>query len=79
MAEAQIAQKAPYEVELKAGRRYAWCACGRSGKQPFCDGSHQGTGIEPVTFTPGTDGQAWLCGCKRTGDQPFCDGTHNDL
>ena len=33
------AQKQPY-VLMGEKKRYAWCACGKSDKQPFCDGSH---------------------------------------
>ncbi len=51
MAEPERPQLNPYQVELEAGKRYAWCRCGRSQKQPFCDGSHTGTGIEPLMFT----------------------------
>ena len=51
MAEPERPQLNPYQVELEAGKRYAWCRCGRSKKQPFCDGSHTGTGIEPLMFT----------------------------
>jgi hypothetical protein len=51
MAEPERPQLTPYQVELEAGKRYAWCRCGRSNKQPFCDGSHAGTGIEPLMFT----------------------------
>ncbi len=46
-----IAQKAPFAVELEAGKTYHWCSCGRSKSQPFCDGSHKGTSFEPVAFT----------------------------
>ena len=66
----------PYQVELEAGKRYAWCRCGRSKKQPFCDGSHDGTGIEPLMFTAERTESALLCGCKDTGDPPYCDGAH---
>lgn len=45
------AQKEPYGVNVEAGKRYFWCACGRSSSQPFCDGSHQGTGLTPIPFT----------------------------
>jgi glutamate synthase domain-containing protein 2 len=62
-------------LELEPGE-YCWCACGKSEKQPFCDGSHAGTEFTPVSFTPDTDGEAYLCACKRTGNPPFCDGTH---
>ena len=37
-----VAQKAPYGVEVEAGKTYYWCTCGRSAKQPFCDGTHKG-------------------------------------
>jgi len=78
MAEPVIAQKEPYVMELEAGD-YFWCACGRTKNQPFCDGSHQGTGIEPVPFTLAAKTKVWLCGCRHTGTPPFCDGTHKTL
>lgn len=73
------AQKAPYSFTVQAGRNYYWCACGRSAKQPFCDGSHKGTGLVPLMFTAENTEEVWLCGCKATGAKPFCDGTHNGL
>jgi CDGSH-type Zn-finger protein len=73
------AQLGPYSVELKAGKPYFFCRCGRSAKQPFCDGAHKDTGIEPMRFTVEADGMFNLCGCKATDDPPFCDGTHNML
>ena len=45
MAEPIPAQKEPYNVTVEAGRRYFWCACGRSAAQPFCDGSHKDRGF----------------------------------
>ena len=81
MAEPVIARTKPCLVRLeKKGRRHAWCACGRSASQPFCDGSHKGTGIEPVLFRARADGEeVLLCGCKRTRTPPYCDGSHNAL
>ncbi len=35
------AQSFPAEVKLEAGITYAWCTCGLSEKQPFCDGKHK--------------------------------------
>ena len=60
-------------------RAYVWCACGRSQQQPFCDGSHAGTGQEPVRFRVETEALKPLCGCKRTSTPPYCDGTHLNL
>lgn len=74
-----ISQKAPYAIEVKAGETYYWCKCGRSKNQPFCNGSHQDTGLEPTAFTAEKTETVYLCGCKKTADQPFCDGTHQSL
>ncbi len=79
MSEAVIAQKEPFVVELEAGKSYAWCSCGRSARQPFCDGSHKQTSMQPIMFTAEKDGKAYLCGCKAAGRKPFCDGTHKSL
>ena len=74
------AQFKPYYHELTKGRTYAWCACGLSSKQPFCDGSHKGTGIEPVRYLAEEEGEEVLfCGCKQSREKPFCDGAHNNL
>lgn len=75
-----VARPKPCLVTLKGGRAYFWCSCGRSAKQPFCDGSHQGTGLEPVKFTAGAQPEeTLLCGCKQTATPPYCDGAHTNL
>ena len=79
MSEPEVAQKEPYVVEIEEGKKYAWCACGRSSNQPFCDGSHKGTGIIPHVFKADETKTAYFCGCKQSGNAPFCDGTHNSL
>ena len=79
MADPIPAQKSPYGVQVTAGQRYVWCACGRSKSQPFCDGTHKEFGLRPVAFVAEKTEQAWLCGCKASGNKPFCDGTHKKV
>ena len=79
MAEARVAQKGPYAVDVVEGKTYYWCACGRSNKQPFCDGSHKVTAFEPVAFKADASKKVFFCGCKQTGSKPQCDGTHAKL
>jgi len=74
-----IAQKAPFPVEVVSGKTYFWCACGKSSKQPFCDGSHKGSEFNPIKFTAEEDKKLFFCGCKQSAKAPFCDGTHSKL
>ena len=74
-----IAQKFPYAVNVEAGKAYAWCACGLSKGQPFCDGSHKGTGLAPKMFTADKAGTVYFCGCKHSKAGATCDGSHKTL
>jgi len=77
--EPTIAQKGPFAVDLEAGKNYHWCSCGKSAKQPFCDGSHKGTEFTPMSFASEKIGTAYLCGCKHSKNPPYCDGAHHKL
>jgi len=79
MSEPKIAAAKPIEVELCAGKKYFFCTCGESEKQPFCDGSHKGTDFTPQAFEVPEDKKCWLCQCKRSGKEPFCDGAHKNI
>jgi CDGSH-type Zn-finger protein/mannose-6-phosphate isomerase-like protein (cupin superfamily) len=74
-----IARLKPFLIELQEGRTYLWCSCGRSKRQPFCDGSHKGTGFEPRKHVAERSEEVLFCGCKHTRAAPFCDGAHNNL
>jgi CDGSH iron-sulfur domain-containing protein 3 len=85
----RIAQPFPQLVKLEAGKIYAWCTCGLSEKQPFCDGKHKTLAYEEngelkmpfrsLKYTPEKDEEVWFCQCKHTQNAPFCDGSHKTL
>ena len=52
MSHPEIAQKGPYPVVVEAGKSYWWCACGKSARQPFCDGAHKGAGFDSTIRCP---------------------------
>lgn len=74
-----IAQKAPFPTEVEAGKSYFICTCGKSKKQPFCDGSHSGTDFRPIKYEASDSKTVYFCGCKHSNKLPLCDGTHKDL
>lgn len=76
MEKPKSAGKAPQMVQLEAGKTYAWCACGKSAKQPWCDGSHKGSRFSPTVFTVEAPKKAAMCMCKQTKNPPYCDGSH---
>jgi CDGSH iron-sulfur domain-containing protein 3 len=79
MTERVVAAKAPMGVDVEAGRTYWWCRCGRSARQPFCDGSHKGSDVAPLKYDAAQDGKVWFCCCKQTASEPLCDGSHKRL
>ncbi len=74
-----IGGRAPIPVEVEAGKSYWWCACGRSKKQPFCDGAHKVTTFTPVEWKAEESKRVFFCACKRTAKRPLCDGSHKQL
>lgn len=70
------ASDTPYGIDVESGKDYYWCACGLSKNQPFCDGSHKGSGFSPVKYQAAKSGKVYFCGCKQTKSAPLCDGSH---
>ena len=73
-------QNAPYVMDMQPGN-YAWCSCGESERQPFCDGSHarKNTGKTPIRVMIDAPKKVAWCGCKQSANKPYCDGTHSKL
>ena len=74
-----VAGRAPIKIGVEAGKSYFWCSCGKSAAQPFCDGSHKGSGMAPMKYTAEADGDAWFCACKHSAKAPMCDGSHKKV
>jgi CDGSH iron-sulfur domain-containing protein 3 len=89
MQQPTIFKKEPTAVEVEEGKTYAWCTCGLSEKNPFCNGAHKqlateenGETIFPfksMKFVAEKTETIWLCNCKHTKTPPFCDGSHKAL
>ena len=77
MKKGQRAGKGALAIDVKQGKSYYWCSCGKSSKQPFCDGSHIDTVFKPLVYKAEFTKRMFFCACKQTNDQPFCDGSHN--
>jgi len=73
-----IASRLPEVLDLEPGE-YWWCSCGKSSKQPFCDGSHKGTSFTPQKVEIKEKKKVALCNCKHSSNGPFCDGAHASL
>lgn len=66
----------PFPLDVKKGIQYRICACGLSETPPLCDGSHQGTAIEPVIYEPSRDKIVFVCQCQQSKKGIVCDGSH---
>lgn len=64
-------------VQKMSPGKYVWCTCGQSSKQPFCDGSHESTGMRPMFVEIIEEKVVAWCTCKTSNIKPFCDGSHN--
>ena len=72
-----LSKELPIAIEVIPGKTYYWCACGKSKKQPFCDGSHTTTSFTPIKFVSDENKKVYFCVCKKSGNAPLCDGSHS--
>ena len=77
MTKGQRAGDGALALDVVEGKSYYWCSCGKSSKQPFCDGSHKGSDFAPLQYKASQSKKVFFCTCKLTKDQPLCDGSHN--
>ena len=71
--------KIKFNGTIRKRKTYAWCSCGKSENQPWCNGAHVGTEFTPHIFTAEETKPAAICGCKQTKNPPYCDGSHASL
>jgi CDGSH-type Zn-finger protein len=79
MEEPKAAGRAPKMENLVEGKNYAWCACGKSDNQPWCNGAHKGSDLAPKVFKAEASNNAAMCMCKQTKNPPYCDGSHASM
>ena len=79
MKKGQVEAKTPQMELLEEGKTYAWCACGKSENQPWCNGAHAGSEFTPKVFKAEEPKTAAMCMCKQTKNPPYCDGSHMSL
>ena len=73
-----IVQLHALKMEMEPGT-YFWCACGRSDKQPFCDGSHRGTAFRPEKVVIEKVQRVAWCMCRHSEKGAICDNKHREL
>jgi CDGSH-type Zn-finger protein len=79
MTEPTVGGTAPIAIDVQAGRSYFWCSCGKSKRQPFCDGAHKGSEFTPTEYKATETTKVWFCACKRSAKGVLCDGSHKAL
>ena len=75
----EMAGDSPVMITLKNNENYAWCSCGKSDNQPWCNGSHRETHFNPLIFSSEKSKKTAICMCKHTKNPPYCDGSHMNL
>lgn len=77
-AQPHIAGLKSIKQELEPGI-YAYCTCGWSSSQPFCDSSCNGTHWKPLILDIAERQKISFCTCKHSLKGYICDGTHKRI
>ena len=71
-------RKSPIIMDMEAGKK-VWCSCGLTKNEPFCDGSHKGSGMSPTFVVIEKAKKIAWCTCKNSKNGAFCDGSHTSI
>ena len=71
MTKGQRAGEGAISVDVEQGKSYYWCSCGKSSKQPFCDGSHKGSEFNPVAYKAEETKKCFFAHVNRLTINPF--------
>lgn len=63
-------------MDMEPGKK-AWCSCSLTKNEPFCDGSHKGSGMSPTIVVIEEAKKIAWCTCKQSANGAFCDGSHS--
>jgi CDGSH iron-sulfur domain-containing protein 3 len=69
MEQSGITMRETVAIDVKNGKDYLCCTCGKSKTQPFCDGPHNNNECNPFKYRATVDTTESFCASNKICDQ----------